>query len=145
MQRLNLATQSARKRKSYLETGKNTPSKWTLVAELKKCGSSSLKKIVMHCFSGRKHLVRRIVDNSWYLSIPCTVTRTQQFQENVQLQDLSRILTETDAPYLSPFPDIPRNEPSFIIESLKKIAELKRMDAIEVANNIYKNYQDVFL
>ncbi|MFH1072159.1 MAG: TatD family hydrolase [Nanoarchaeota archaeon] len=107
--------------------------------------SSSTKKIVMHCFSGRKHLVKRIVDNGWYLSIPCTVTRSQQFQENVIIQDLSKILTETDAPYLSPYPDIHRNEPSFIIESLKKIAELKRMDVIEVANNVYKNYQDLFL
>ncbi|MFH1211698.1 MAG: TatD family hydrolase, partial [Candidatus Woesearchaeota archaeon] len=73
--------------------------------------SSKLKKVVMHCFTGRKHLVKRIIDNGWSLSIPCIVVKLQQFQDNVALAPLSQLLTETDCPYLSPYPEIRRNEP----------------------------------
>ncbi|MBU1975536.1 MAG: TatD family hydrolase, partial [Nanoarchaeota archaeon] len=107
--------------------------------------SSNTKKVVMHCFMGRKHLVKRIVDNGWYTSIPCIVSKLQQLQELVKQQDMSRIFTETDAPYMSPYKDIRRNEPPFVVEGIKKIAALKGMDAEEVANNVFKNYQDVFL
>ena len=107
--------------------------------------SSKLKKVVMHCFTGRKHLVKRIIDNGWSLSIPCVVVKLQQFQDNVKLAPLSQLLTETDCPYLSPYPDIRRNEPAFVIETIKKIAELKKMDQEEVANNIFMNYQKMFL
>jgi TatD DNase family protein len=107
--------------------------------------SSRAKKVVMHCFMGKKTLVKRIIDNHWHTSIPCIITRAQQFQDMVKQQDLSRILTETDAPLLSPYPNIRRNEPSFVVETIKKIAEIKRMDPEEVANNVWKNYQDLFL
>jgi len=107
--------------------------------------SSSTKKIVMHCFMGKKSLAKRIVDNGWYTSIPCIIVRSQQFQDMIGMQHLSKLLTETDAPYLSPFKDGKPNQPSNIIETIKKIAELKGMDQEEVANNLFKNYQDLFL
>jgi len=105
--------------------------------------SSKLKKVVMHCFMGKKRLVKRIQDNGWYFSIPPIVVRTQQFQDIVKDVPISQLFTESDAPYLSPFKE-KRNEPSFIIETIKKIAELKGMDEQEVANNIYMNWQKVF-
>lgn len=107
--------------------------------------SSHAKKVVMHCFMGKRSLVKRIIDHGWTTSIPCIINRTVQFQEMAALQDLSRILTETDAPYLSPYPDIRRNEPPFVIETIRRIAEIKKLDQEEVAFNIYKNYQQMFL
>ena len=56
---------------------------------------------------------------------------------------LSQLFTESDAPYLSPYKD-KRNEPAFITETIKKIAEIKRMDEQEVVNNIYMNFGRVF-
>jgi TatD DNase family protein len=106
--------------------------------------SSTLKKVVMHCFSGRFSLVKKIVDRGWYLTIPTNIVRSEHFQKITKEADLSRLLTETDAPYLSPFKDR-ANEPSFIIEAVRKIAELKQMEAKEVENNIYYNYERIFL
>ena len=103
-----------------------------------------LKKVVMHCFSGNSTLVKKIQDNDWYFSIPCNIVRSEQFQKIVKTTNINRILTETDAPFLSPFKN-KINEPSFILETIKKIAELKNMDKEEVANNIFMNYQDLFL
>ena len=108
--------------------------------------SSDMKgrKVIMHCFSGRKHHVQRIRDNGWYFSIPCNVDRSQQFQEIVRDTPLDQIFTETDAPLLSPILG-KSGRPDFVRLSIKKIAEIKGMEPEEVANIIYNNYQKVFL
>ena len=102
------------------------------------------KKIVMHCFSGKVSLVKRVRDNGWFFSVPANIVFSQQFQRLVEEIPLSQLLTETDAPLLSPFRG-ERNEPAFIAETIKKIAEIKNMDATEVENVIYNNYQRLFL
>lgn len=105
--------------------------------------SSNLKKVLMHCFSGKKPLVKRIADNGWFLTAPTIVVRSQQFQDIVRNVPISQLFCETDSPYLSPYKG-EWNEPSFVIESYKKIAEIKQMDINEVVNNIYMNWQKVF-
>ncbi len=100
-------------------------------------------RAVMHCFMGSKKLVKRAVDMGLYFSIPTSVTRIQQFQENVELIPITQIFTETDSPYMGPMRNI-RNEPANIRESIEKIAEIKRMDVNEVANQLYLNYQKLF-
>jgi TatD DNase family protein len=106
--------------------------------------SSRLKKVVMHCFSGGKSLVKRIAQKGWHFSVPTNVVRSEQFQSMVRNVDISRLLTETDAPYLSPFKG-QRNEPAFVIEAVRKIAELKNMQQQEVENILFMNYEKLFL
>jgi len=105
--------------------------------------SSKLKKIIMHCFTGKKSLVKEIVDNGWFLTAPTCITRSTQFQENVKLIPITQLFCETDAPYLTPFKD-KRNEPAFVIEAYKKLAEIKNMELKEVINNIFMNFQKIF-
>ncbi len=106
--------------------------------------SSDTKKVIMHCFTARKHLVKRAYDLGYNFSIPTNVVRLQQFQDLVELVDINHLLTETDAPFLSPFKD-KRNEPAFVVETIKKIAEIKKMTKEDVVNNIWMNYQRLFL
>jgi len=101
------------------------------------------KKVIMHCFSGRKHHIKRIKDNGWFFSIPCTILRTQHFQQIVLDAPLENILTETDSPYLSPTIG-KTNRPDNIKYTIAKIAELKGLTKVEVQNIIYNNYQRVF-
>ena len=105
--------------------------------------SSKNKKIIMHCFSGKKSLVKRAADNGWFLTAPTIVVRSQQFKEIVKNVPISQLFCETDSPHLSPYKE-QYNEPAFVVESYKKIAEIKNMDVIEVVNNIYMNWQKVF-
>ncbi len=105
--------------------------------------SSKNKKIIMHCFSGKKPLVKRIANNGWFLTIPTNVVRSYQFQENAKIAQINQLFCETDSPYLSPYKD-KMNEPSFVMESYNKIAEIKNMDVIEVINNLYMNWKKVF-
>ncbi len=106
--------------------------------------SSKIKSIILHCFCGRKNLVKRAADSGWSFSIPPIIVRLQQFQLMAEIVNISQLLTETDCPYLSPYPG-KRNEPAFVQETIKKIAEIKKMVPEEVANNIFMNYQRIFL
>ncbi len=105
--------------------------------------SSRLKNVVMHCFCGKKSLVKKISDNGWFLTAPAIVVRSRQFQDIVKNTPISQLFCETDSPYLSPYRE-KSNEPAFVIESYNKIAEIKGMDINEVTNNIYMNWQKVF-
>jgi len=106
--------------------------------------SFNYPKVVMHCFTGRKALVDRVIRNDWYFSIPCIVVKLEHFQNVVRKTPLSRLLTETDAPFLSPYPNVSRNEPAFVVESVQKIAELKGLTVEETANQLFLNYQRLF-
>jgi TatD DNase family protein len=89
-------------------------------------------------------LVQRAYDLGYYFSIPTIITRLLHFQEVVKHVSIDKILTETDAPYLSPF-KFKRNEPSFIVETIKRIAELKNLDREETEKLIFMNYRRIFL
>ena len=99
---------------------------------------------MLHCFSGKKILVKKAADLGYYFSIPTNIVRAQNFQLMAKEVNINQLFCETDTPYLSPFRE-KQNEPAFIIESYKKIAEIKGMDLEEVKNNIWMNYQKLFL
>lgn len=100
-------------------------------------------QVVLHCFSGRKSLITRAKELGYYFSAPPSITRTGNFQNLVHKVDLKQILTETDAPWQSPFKG-ENNEPAYVIETIKKIAEIKKLTEQEVADQIWKNYLTIF-
>ncbi len=104
-----------------------------------------VKKAVLHCFSGNKRLIKLAYENGMYFSVPTNMVRSEHFQMLVKIVDISRILTETDSPFLSPFTDGKPNQPKNIIESLKIIANIKGMTVEETANTIFHNFQRLYL
>jgi TatD DNase family protein len=106
--------------------------------------ASRHKKIIMHCFMGKKKYVKRVRENGWSFSIPSIVLYLEQLQQNVIDTPLSQLFLETDAPLLSPERGIP-SEPANVSLSVQKIAELKHMNKEEVADQTYMNYQRMFL
>jgi len=114
------------------------------VVELLESEGMKDKKVIIHCFSGRKNVVKRIRDNGWTFSIPCSIIRAQQFQDIVKDTPIQQLLTETDSPYLSPYKD-KVNTPANVSFTIDKIAEIKKLTPEETANIIYSNYQRLFL
>ena len=106
--------------------------------------SSNCKKVVMHMFSGNKKLIKKGEQLGFHFTIPGIINKSEHFQMLSKIVNINQLLTETDCPWLSPFPD-KKNEPSFIQLTIKKIAEIKQFDPIEVENNIFMNYQRLFL
>ena len=100
-------------------------------------------KIIMHCFSGNMKLVNRIIKNMWHLSIPANVKYSEHFQKIIEITPIKQLFCETDSPYLHPEKKFP-NEPANVIESYKKIAEIKNLSLAEVEKIIEENYKGLF-
>jgi len=101
------------------------------------------RKVIMHCFNGNMKLVERIVKNGWYLSIPTNVVHSEHFQNVIKIVDIEKLLCETDSPFLHPFKER-NNEPANVIESYKKIAEIKGISLKEAEKKIEENYKRLF-
>jgi TatD DNase family protein len=106
-------------------------------------------KIILHCFSANKKLINLAIKKKYNFSLPTNLVRSETFQYIIKNTPLNQILTETDGPYLSPFQNenksFNRNEPAYIKESIKKIAEIKNLSQKEVENTIEENYKRIFL
>ena len=100
-------------------------------------------KIIMHCFSGNMKLVERIINNQWHLSIPANVKHSEHFQKIVEKTPIKQLFCETDSPFLHP-DKLRDNEPANVIESYKKIAEIKKMSLAEIEKIIEENYKRLF-
>ena len=101
------------------------------------------KKVVMHCFSGKLTLVKRIIENKWYLSIPGSILKSEHFQQLVRMTPIEHLLCETDSPYLHPEKEFP-NEPCNVIVSYEMIAKIKGLKLKDVEKQIEGNYKRLF-
>jgi TatD DNase family protein len=100
--------------------------------------------VIMHCFGGRKHQVRRIRDYGWTFSIPAIVTKLHHFQMIVDMVPFDQLLTETDSPFLAPNRG-EQNEPANVQYGIDAIAEEKDVAVEEAAERIYENYDRLFV
>lgn len=102
---------------------------------------------VMHCFSGDTTLAKKVLDLGFFISIPGVVT----FKNGIELQEVAKyipldsLLLETDGPFLAPAPwRGKRNEPSYLLYTAEKVAELKGISLEEVADNTSRNIEILF-
>ena len=102
------------------------------------------KKVILHCFSGKKNLIHEAIKNNFYFSIPPNIVRNEHFKNLVKEAPISLLLTETDCPYLGPEKE-ELNFPMNVIFSIKEIARIKHLDEEEVEKMIYMNFQRAFL
>ncbi len=105
--------------------------------------SSSVKNVVLHCFTGRKNVVKKAVDSGYYFSIPAIIEKLQHFKMVAEMASINQLLSETDGPWLSPVSG-KFNEPANVIYTVRNIAKVKGFTEEEVANNIWLNFQRVF-
>lgn len=101
------------------------------------------KKVIMHCFSGNFKLLKMIIENGWYVTIPTSVKNSEHFQKVIRETPIEKLFCETDSPYLHPDKEWP-NEPANVLESYKKISEIKGISLNEVKSRIFENYQKLF-
>jgi TatD DNase family protein len=101
------------------------------------------RSVVMHCFNGKKSLIKRGVENGWSFSVPANIVRLEHFKMLVEMVPLGQLLTETDAPYLSPVAG-ERNESVNVLVTLKEIAKIKGISVEEVAEKVWGNAERLF-
>ena len=102
-----------------------------------------MKKVMMHCFHGKKSLIRKCVELGWFISVPAVITRLEHFKMLVEMVPIEQLVTETDAPYLSPVAGT-RNESANVVITIKEIAKIKEMEVGEVSEKLLVNARGLF-
>lgn len=99
----------------------------------------------VHFFAGNWQEAKAFLDFGFTLSFTGVITFTHDYDEVIRNTPLDMIMSETDAPYVTPTPYRgKRNEPSYVKEIVKKIAEIKNLPEDEVAKTIIANTKRVF-
>jgi TatD DNase family protein len=90
---------------------------------------------ILHCFTGNREDAFRFLDWGFMISFAGNVTfkKAEDLREVAREVPLDRLLTETDSPYLAPVPNRgKRNEPVFVLEVGRQLAELRGMSSEEM-------------
>ncbi len=100
---------------------------------------------VIHCFTGDKKMLEKVLDIGFYVSISGIITFSRPLVKIVEQIPLDRLLVETDSPYLSPIPKRgKRNEPLFIKYVMQKIAEIYDISYEDVVQTNATNASRLF-
>ena len=101
---------------------------------------------VFHCFTGTYEQAKKAISYNMKLGIGGVVTfKNGNIDSFLSTIDLSDIVLETDAPYLSPVPYRgKRNESSYLINILEKVASIYSVDKQEIANITTQNSINIF-
>jgi len=106
-----------------------------------------LPKGIFHCFSEGLAEAHKILSlGNFKLGIGGVLTfKNSGLEQVIEQIDLAHLVLETDAPYLAPVPFRgKRNEPVYILEVAKKLAEIKNISLAEVEKTTTKNAQEIF-
>jgi len=102
---------------------------------------------VLHCYTGGPELARHAVALGCYIGFTGIVT----FKNSAALRAIAaelpadRFLVETDAPYLAPLPYRgKRNEPSYVVEVAKVLAEVRGVSFEEIVRQTTENFFKLF-
>ncbi len=99
----------------------------------------------VHFFAGAWEDAKGFLDFGFTLSFTGVVTFARNYDEVIRNTPLEMIMSETDSPYVTPAPYRgKRNEPVYVSEIVKKIAEIKGMPLEEVAQQLIVNAKRVF-
>ena len=116
------------------------------ILEGKAAGRGSLRG-VLHCFSGDVPMAHKAVELGLHISVggPVTFRNARQLPDVVREVPLSKLLLETDCPYLAPHPHRgKRNEPAYVLLVAQTVAALKNVSVTEVQRITSRNVRELF-
>ena len=102
---------------------------------------------ILHCYSGSLDLAQAGLEMGFLVSFSGIITfpKAQSVRDVAQQVPMDRLLIETDAPFLAPVPYRgKRNEPSFVVETAKVLAQLKETSIEVIARQTSENYRRLF-
>ena len=103
---------------------------------------------IFHCFTGGPVEAQEGLDFGFHLSFGGVLTfpKAELVREAARMTPPDRLLVETDAPYLAPVPHRgKRNEPAFLVETARKLAEVRGIPVEELAAVTTRNFERLCL
>ena len=99
----------------------------------------------VHFFAGNTDVAREILDLGFTMSFTGVITFTRDYNEVIKYIPIESIMSETDAPFVSPAPYRgKRNEPIYVIEVVQKMAEIRGENMDILNKTIINNAKRVF-
>ena len=114
---------------------------------LKSESKNSNLKVLMHCFTGTKDFAKKLVDLNFSISVSGIITfkKADELAATISSIPIENLLVETDSPYLAPMPHRGKdNEPSYIIHTVKKLSEIKKLSNESIMFNTTNNFKKLF-
>jgi TatD DNase family protein len=102
---------------------------------------------VLHCFTGTVEHARAALDLGFMISFTGNITypKAPNIRDAAAMVPLDRMFIETDCPYLAPVPHRgKRNEPAFVVETARRIAELRQLTPEELGQQTSQNFAQFF-
>lgn len=102
---------------------------------------------LIHCFSTSKELAEKAINFGFYISLSGIITfnKSIELRKIVKSLPINKLLVETDAPYLAPEPYRGKcNEPSYVIHTVKILAELMNVDFETISKKTTENFYNLF-
>lgn len=99
----------------------------------------------LHFFAGTIEEAKPFLDLGFSFSFTGVISFARQYDEVVRYLPLPRIMSETDAPFVAPVHHRgKRNEPAYVVEVVKKIAEIRGEDYERVRAQLAENARAFF-
>jgi TatD DNase family protein len=102
---------------------------------------------IIHCFTGTRYLAEEAIRLGFFISFSGVLTfkKAEDLRATAKALPIEKVLIETDAPFLAPIPYRgKRNEPAYVIETAKAIAELRNLAYEEVGRITSENFKRLF-
>lgn len=102
---------------------------------------------VIHCFTGTRAFAEAAVELGFLISFSGVVTfkKAEELRETASTLPFEKLLIETDSPFLAPAPYRGRrNEPAFVAETARAIAELRGVEPEEIGRVTSENFKLLF-
>ena len=109
--------------------------------------SAARARGVLHCFTSSAHLAETALEGGFLISFSGIITfpNARQLLEIARSVPIDRLLVETDCPYLAPVPHRGRrNEPAFVTETARVLAEARGIPPEELAAATSENFTRLF-
>ena len=112
-----------------------------------KANSSKLQAVpgIIHFFSGTEPQASDLLNMGLFFTFGGVITFSHDYNEIIKSVPVSRMMLETDAPYVTPAPHRgKRNEPSYVAEVAKRLAEIKGVSLEEIQHHTTENARAIF-
>jgi TatD DNase family protein len=111
------------------------------------CSQAGFRGGIMHCFGGTPEMAKVLMEIGFLISLAGNVTfkKAENLRNAAQVVPLDKLLIETDCPYLTPIPFRgKRNEPMFVVETAKFLADLYGIKLEILAERTTENFNKFF-
>lgn len=111
------------------------------------CSNANFRGGVMHCFGGTAETAQALMKIGFLISFAGNVTfkKAENLREAARVVPLDKLLIETDCPFLAPAPFRgKRNEPAFVVETAKFLADFYEVDLKVLAAATTENFLRLF-